>query len=124
MAAKYKVMCYSLLLGGGLSLVLIPVFAQTVIPHRIIGGKEGGTPEKQEMHKDMHKKMFQKLDKDGNGKIGKDEFEEAMEEKFKRKDKDGDGFVTQEEWQAAAKEHKKEYKKEHHRGAQEGGGGY
>ncbi|QBQ55329.1 EF-hand domain-containing protein [Nitrosococcus wardiae] len=107
MLAKYKVMSSSLLLGGVFSLVLIPAFAQTVIPHRIIGGKEGGATEKQEMHKNL----FQKLDKDGNGKLSKDEFEEAKKEKFKRKDKDDDGFVTQEEWQAAAKELMKKDKK-------------
>ncbi|ADE13405.1 Calcium-binding EF-hand-containing protein [Nitrosococcus halophilus Nc 4] len=115
MAMKYKVMCYSLFLGGVLSLVLIPAFAGN--PY---GSEEEGAAEEQE----MHKKMFQKLDEDGDGKISEDEFEEAMEEKFERMDKDDDDLLTQEEWEAAAKKHKKEYKKEHHRGAGEGSEGY
>ncbi|QBQ55341.1 EF-hand domain-containing protein [Nitrosococcus wardiae] len=131
MVAKYKMMCHSLLLGGVLSLVLIPAFAQVTVPGGNVPSEEEGTAGKEEMHKEMHKKMFQKLDNNGDGRIGEDEFEEVMEKKFERMDKDDDDHITQEEWQSAAekhmehkKEHMKEHMKEHHRGAPEGSEGH
>ena len=44
--------------------------------------------------------MIQRLDKDGDGKISRDEAPERMAEHFDKLDKDGDGFITAEEMQA------------------------
>jgi len=44
--------------------------------------------------------MIQRLDKDGDGKLSKDEVPERMAERFDKLDKDGDGFITAEEMQA------------------------
>lgn len=45
--------------------------------------------------------FLSRLDKDGDGKLSKDELPEKMQQKFDRLDKDGDGFVTAEEMKAA-----------------------
>lgn len=45
--------------------------------------------------------FFKQLDKDGDGKLSKDEAPERMRERFADMDKDSDGFVTQEEMRAA-----------------------
>jgi len=42
-----------------------------------------------------------RLDKDGDGKLSKDELPEKMQGKFDRLDKDGDGFVTADEMKGA-----------------------
>ena len=44
--------------------------------------------------------FLSRLDKDGDGKLSKDEFPEKMQQRFERLDKDGDGFVTAEEMKA------------------------
>jgi Ca2+-binding EF-hand superfamily protein len=50
--------------------------------------------------KDLGGQVFGKVDKNGDGKIGKDEFP-GKPERFAALDKNGDGFLTKEELQAA-----------------------
>ena len=45
--------------------------------------------------------FLSRLDKDGDGKLSKDELPEKMQQRFDRLDKDGDGLVTAEEMKAA-----------------------
>jgi hypothetical protein len=106
-------MRHSTLLGCVLSLLLIPAFAA----YAGTGG-ERGSMDKESGH---HGHWFQKLDKDGDGKISRDEFKESMGKKFDRMDADNDGFVTKEEWKAA-KQKKMERMREHHGGEHRGGG--
>ncbi len=37
------------------------------------------------------------MDKDGDGKVSKEEFMQAQEERFKQMDRNGDGFIEPEE---------------------------
>jgi hypothetical protein len=112
-----KMMRRSIFFGGVLSLVLVPAFA---------GGSYGGSQEKGTTgKKEMHGHWFQKMDKDGDGKISQEEFQEATKKKFKRMDSDNDGSITKEEWQAAAKKWKeKHHKKGHYRSGNESSEGH
>ena len=105
----------SILFGGVLSLVLIPTaFAGTYGSQQTgdMAGKKG-----------MHGQWFQKMDKDGDGKISKKEFQEATEKKFDRLDTDKDGYISKEEWKAAAKKWKEKHKKGYRHGGSQSGGG-
>ncbi|MCB1681521.1 MAG: EF-hand domain-containing protein [Rhodospirillales bacterium] len=51
-------------------------------------------------HEKMLEKMFEKNDKDGDGTISLEEFQQSNEERFKAMDADGDGKVTKEEAKA------------------------
>jgi Ca2+-binding EF-hand superfamily protein len=107
-AANHKIVRHSIFLGGVLSLVLIPAFAgdQPFPEH---------SSSTQTMEKEgMHGKWFQKLDKNGDGKISKEEFQLGADNKFERIDSNKDGYVTKEELQAAAKQWKGKHKKGHH----------
>ena len=48
--------------------------------------------------------VFKRLDRDGDGKISREEAPEPMKERFAMLDTNGDGFVTQEEFRAGARE--------------------
>ncbi len=121
MAVKNKVMCYSIFVAGVLSLSLMPAFAgEYGSKEGYHSGKEGGMAGKEH----MRHRWFQKMDKDGDGKISQDEFEEATEKKFKHLDANGDGSVTQEEWEAAAEKWRKKHMKGHYRGGSEGSEGH
>jgi len=48
--------------------------------------------------------FFSRLDRNGDGKISKDEAPERMRENFARLDKDGDGFLSAEELRAASEQ--------------------
>lgn len=50
---------------------------------------------------DKHqKKMWNKLDTDGDGAISRQEYMDAMGKHFERADTDSDGKISKEEWQA------------------------
>jgi len=101
-----------ILLSCVLSLFLIPAFAVQA------GTGEEGMMEKEK--KEHHSRWFQKLDKDGDGKISREEFQEAMGKKFDRMDEDGDGVVTREEWETAKQKKMKRMKEHHRRGYGDG----
>jgi collagen type III alpha len=44
---------------------------------------------------------FRQLDKDGDGKLAKDDLPESMQARFAAIDTNGDGFVDRQEWTAA-----------------------
>lgn len=105
MAVKNKVVRHAIFFAGALSLISLPAFA----------GEHYGDHEKGKMgEKEMPHRWFQKMDRDGDGKISADEFQEATEKKFEHLDRDGDGSITQEEWQAAAEEWREKHRKRHY----------
>jgi len=58
---------------------------------------------------------FKTADKDGDGKVSKEEFtggKEKLEKKFKKLDKDGDDALSEEEFKAGEKKGKKKGKKD------------
>lgn len=117
MPVKNKVVRYSILFAGALSLISLPAFA----------GEYGSKGEGMTGKDGRHHRWFQKMDKDGDGKISEDEFQEATEKKFEHLDENGDGYVTEEEWRVAAKEWRKKHMKghyQHHRGGSEGDEGH
>ena len=48
--------------------------------------------------------IFQRLDRNGDGKISKEEAPEAMKERFSMLDTNGDGFISQDELRAGAQQ--------------------
>ncbi len=48
-------------------------------------------------HKGHHKKMWKKMDADGDGTVTKKEFDKMHSEMFKKMDANGDGKITKEE---------------------------
>ncbi|MGR6035776.1 MAG: EF-hand domain-containing protein [Candidatus Nitrosoglobus sp.] len=109
-AANHKIMRYSIFFGGVLSLILAPAFAgDQPFPDNSYRIQKTGTAEGMKMH---HEDMFQKMDKNGDGKISKQEFEEAANNKFERMDTNKDGYISKAEFEAAAKK----WKEKHHRG--------
>ena len=95
-----------------MKLTLIAVFAA------IVGlASASATPEKEEgrKHRDHPgiKKLIEKFDKDGDGKLNAEERKAAGEarkaEFLKRFDKDGDGKISPEEKKAVAEEMKKRF---------------
>jgi hypothetical protein len=109
-AANHKIMRHSIFFGGVLSLVLIPAFAgDQPSPQNSYHTQKTGTAGEKGMHGEN---WFQKMDKNGDGKISKQEFEEAANNKFERMDTNKDGYISKEEFEAAAKK----WKGMHHRG--------
>ena len=96
--ANHKIVRHSMFFGGALSLILIPAFAQDIpFPqHRT-------HPERMTKEKEMHNQRFQKLDKNGDGKIIKEEFQESRDNKFACIDSNKDGYITTEELHAGTK---------------------
>lgn len=76
------------------------------------GPREGGRPRDasgQERRPDNAAAIdrgafFQRLDKDGDGKISKEEAPEQLKERFSALDTNGDGFISQDEFRAGAQQ--------------------
>lgn len=62
-----------------------------------------GGPDMQEPSPEMLNRMMQ-FDRNGDGKLGKEEFPERMQPMFARADTDKDGFVTRDELQKVMKD--------------------
>lgn len=83
-----------LVVGMGVCVVVVSVVGSSLAKDRAEGDKkqDGGA-------------MFEKKDKNGDGKLSLDEFvgkkagedAEKLKEVFKKKDKDGDGFLTKDD---------------------------
>jgi len=92
-----------LLLGSVavLAMASVPALAD----HHENGDMKG---KKHEKRAEMHKRMFEKHDANGDGKVTKEEFMAKVEERFNKMDADGNGEVTMEESRAYYKaKHKK-----------------
>lgn len=76
----------------------------SILPPAFAGEYENGHEEKRMAENPRHHRWFQKIDRNDNGKISREEFQTAARKKFKHLDKEGDGFITLQEWRAAAKE--------------------
>ncbi|BAW81159.1 hypothetical protein TAO_1789 [Candidatus Nitrosoglobus terrae] len=96
-----KMMGCSILFSGALSLASAPVFAENQSSLQ-----KTNITKKQEMH---DKSWFQEMDKNGDGKISKQEFEQAADSRFASMDTNKDTHVSIQEFVASAKTWKKEH---------------
>ncbi len=94
------------------SAVLVASFALCSATAYAEDAKDGKKPEDFEAKKAAR---FQKADTNSDGKISKDEFVKARQEKldehFKQIDKDSDGFLTKDEFKDWRKHKRAEWKK-------------
>lgn len=60
-----------------------------------------------------HKQWASELDADGDGKISKEEYLKAAEERFNKMDKGGDGFIDAEDQQSMKEKMKERMEKMH-----------